>query len=93
DQIGGEGEREKGGQRRSSHGREVAEAAGEAAMTDRFRRVKVAAEVPSFKGKVCGDKDFGVRRRAQNSTIVADAKGDRPTSRGAEVAADLFDQG
>jgi len=55
--------------------------------------VQIAAEVSTFEGKVCGDKHFAASRRAQDGAIIADAEGNGSTSRGAEVAANLLDQG
>jgi hypothetical protein len=55
--------------------------------------MEIAAEVPALEGKIGRNKDFGPSSGAENSAVVANAKGYRSTSRGAEVAANLLDQG
>jgi len=51
-------EGEEGGQRSGSHCSEVAQPASETAMTYGFGGVEVSEEVPAFKRKVGGDKNF-----------------------------------
>ena len=90
--LGGEGEREEGGDGCCAHGGQVAEAARQAAVAYGFGRVEVAAEVAVLEGKVCGDKDLGIRWGAEDGAVVTDAEGDI-FLRGVEIAADLLNEG
>jgi hypothetical protein len=89
--VGREGEREEGGDGGGPHGGEVAEAAGEAAMSDRGCGVEVAAEVAVFEGEVGGDEDLVVARRAEDGAVVADAQQNGIAAAG-KGAADLLDE-
>ena len=90
----GEGEREERGQGGCAHSGEIAQSACEAAVADRLRGVQVAAKVAVFKGKVCGDKHFAARWRAQDRAVVAYAEGYRLVwAAGGATASNLLDQG
>lgn len=73
EKMSGKSEGEEGGYRGSSHGGEIAEAAGEAAMADGCRRMEVAAEVAVLQGEVSGDEDFMTGGMAQDGAVIADA--------------------
>ena len=60
-------------------------------MTYRLGWMEVAAEVAIFKREVCGDKDFGVLRRAKNGTVVTDSQREVFLI-GVEIASYLFDE-
>lgn len=70
-----QGKREKDGDGISAHGGDVAEAAGEAAMADRFGGMPVAAEVDAFEGEVGSDQRVQVRRQAKHGAVVSDGLG------------------
>src|SRR5260370_19721303 len=82
---------EEGGQRRRTHRCKIAEPAGQAAVSCRFRRMQVAAEVPALQRKVGRDKDFGPGRRTQTRAIISDAERYRLAA-GGKIAANLLDQ-
>jgi hypothetical protein len=88
---GGEGEREEGGEGNGSHGSEVAQATGEAAMADGGGWVEVAAKVAVFEGEVGGDEDLVTSRGTKDGTIVADAEGEGLAAAG-EGAVYLLDE-
>jgi hypothetical protein len=90
--FGGECEGEEGGNRCGSHGGEVAQAAGEAAMADGGGGVKVATEVSVLEGEVGGDEDLVATGRMKDGAVVADAEGDGFIA-AAESAANLLDEG
>jgi hypothetical protein len=53
----------------------------------------IPAEVPSFEGKVCRNKYFAARRRAQNGAVIAYSERHGPGRVGSGAAADLLDEG
>ena len=90
-----DGEREEDGEGVCSHGGEVAEAAGEAAMADGFRRVPVATEVDALQGEVGSDADLLAGFGTEDGAIVANAEahGPRSGAEGGGLGADGLDQG
>ncbi len=93
-QARGEREGEEDSERLGAHGGEIAEAAGEAAMSGGLRRVPVAAEVDALEREVGGDAEVVAGAGAEDSAVVADAESERAGSgvrRG--LAADGLDEG
>lgn len=86
-------EGEEGGQRASSHGRQIAEASGEATVTYGSGGMKVAAEVAVLETEVGGDENLISTRRTKDGAVVANAEGEAFVPPAGEGAADLFDQG
>ncbi len=74
--LSGQGEREETSQRLASHGGNVTQAAGEAAVADAAGRVPVAAEMDVFDRKISGDEEFVAAGRVEDGTVVADSVGD-----------------
>jgi len=71
--LGGKSKGEKRGHGSGAHSGKIAEAAGEAAVSNGFGGVEIAAEVAAFERKVRGDKNFAARWRPEDRAIVADA--------------------
>ena len=59
----------------ASHGSDIAQAAGEAAVSDGFGGMPFAAEVNAFQTEVGGDNGFVSARDADHGAIVSDADG------------------
>ena len=66
-------QREKSGDWLSTHGGDIAEAARQATMADRVRRVPFAAEVNPFQGEVGGHEGVLSPGQLEDSRIVANA--------------------
>ena len=70
--VPGKRERKKNCEGLTSHGGDVAQAAGETATAYDFRRMPLPAEVNAFQSKVGCHQDFVPGRRLQNRTVIAD---------------------
>ena len=70
--LAGQRQRKKNCEGLTSHGSDVAQAAGEAATAHDFRRMPLPAEVNAFQSKVGCHQDFVPGRRLQNRTVIAD---------------------
>src|ERR1700733_5694937 len=71
-----QGERKESGDGLASHGRNIAQAARQTAMADRFRRLPVAAKMDPFEAEVRGDQNLMVAGQAQHGAVVADSSPD-----------------
>ena len=89
--VGGNGKREESCVGRASHGGDVAESAGEAAVADGIGRMPFAAEVDSFEGEVGGDEGLRAAGKIEYGAVVSDAESEFVTSV-AGGAADTIDQ-
>ena len=83
------GKREEGRRRGCSHRGYIAESARQAAVTNRFRRLPLAAEVDAFQIEVSGDDNLMATRDAQYGAVVANAGYDGAPFRG--LTADVGD--
>ena len=68
----------EGGYGTSTHGGQVAEAARQGAVANRFGRMPVELEVAAGDGEVGGDGEFLARPWTDESTVVAYAQADFP---------------
>ena len=79
-EVGGNGEGEECGVGRASHGGDVAESAGEAAVADGVGGMPFAAEVDAFEGEVGGDEGLGAAGEIEDGAVVSDAEGESSPS-------------
>lgn len=90
----GKREGQEDGERLGAHGGEIAEAAGETAVSYGLRRVPVAAEVDALEGEVGGDAEVVAGAGAQNGAVVADAVNQGGAgAEGRGLAANRLDEG
>lgn len=82
-------EGEESCERSGAHGGEIAEAAGEGAMTDGGGGVPIAAEVTAFQGEVGSNEELVTGGWLEDGAVVADAEADA-FGRGGERT-DAFD--
>lgn len=88
---GGERKGKEGCDWGRSHRGNIAETAGEAAVSHRLRAVPVAPEVPAFQGEIRRDKDLAAWRGSENGAVIADPKFDRTTGAARELLPDGLD--
>ena len=72
-QLGGKRERKKRGARNASHGSDVAQSAGEAAVADGVGGMPLAAKVNVLEREVGGDQHFVSARDVEDGAVVANA--------------------
>ncbi len=89
-QFRGQSERKKGCFRASPHGRQVAQAARQAAMAYTLRRMPIPAEMDIFKREVGGDDQLFAAPRPQHSAVVANAEVQNPALAAASTRAQLL---
>ncbi len=73
-EFAGQAKGKKGGQRACAHCGQVAESAGEGAMTNGFRRMPIEPEVAAGDGEVGGDGQLLAWAEAEQGAVVADAE-------------------
>jgi len=71
-QLPGQGEREKGRDRFSSHRSDVAEPTCETAMADNFRSMPFPPEVHAFQTEIGRNQDFVTGGNSKDGAIVPD---------------------
>ena len=69
-----QGERQKCGDGRSSHGSDIAKAAGQAAMPDDFGGMPLAAEVNPFQAEISSNQGLVTTGDLQDGTVIPDAR-------------------
>jgi hypothetical protein len=76
-QVSRQGQGQKRGNGPASHGGNVAQSAGKAAMADNFGSVPLAPEMNPFKAEIRGHERFVSGGDSQGGAVVADANADR----------------
>ncbi len=76
-QISRQGQRQKGSDGPASHGSNVAQPAGKAAMADHLGSMPLAPKVDALQAEIGGHEGFVVRRDSQGGAVVADAEANR----------------
>jgi hypothetical protein len=96
-EVGRESEGEEGGEGFGTHGGEVRETSGEAAMAGGTAGEAgwepVAAEVAGFEGEVGGDEDFVAGGWGEDGAVVADAEAEGARGARGGGLADTGDEG
>jgi hypothetical protein len=90
-QIGRESEREEYSARDSCHGGDIAESAGEAAVSDGVGRMPFAAEVNALEREICCNEYFMSARNLEDGAVVANAAAEFGAGSGGD-AADSLDE-
>ncbi len=92
-QTRGQRKREKHCERLRAHGGQIAESAGEAAVTGGFGRMEIAVEVAAFEREVGRDADFVAGFGTDDGAVIADAGNQGGSPSGCGAAADVVDNG